>query len=179
MDIPRDGAGKMNPIKIASISLIAFSLIACGGGGSPSDSTGATADEIVGAVTVGTPNIGRGSAGTFEGNLLSIQVTALSAGGLTNITASVVDITKNNALISSKSYAVVFSSNCEGKTPAKASFTPKTVITTTGEVSTSYKAIGCAGADAITATLYNAAGSPAVADTSTALALGTGDVTVE
>jgi len=183
MDIPRDGAGNMNPIKIASTSLIAISLAACGGGGSPSDSavtdTAETADEIVGAVTVGTPNVGRGSAGSFEGNLLSIQVPTLSAGGITNITASVVDITKSNALISSQSYAVVFSSNCEGKTPAKASFTPKTVITTTGEVSTSYKALGCAGDDAITATLYNASGTPAVAETSTALALATGALTVE
>jgi hypothetical protein len=171
----------MNPIKIASISLLTLAIVACGGGGSPSGSTdvAAATDDIVGAVTVGTPNIGRGSAGTFESNLLTVQVPALSAGGITNITASVVDITKSNALISSQSYAVIFSSNCEGKTPAKASFTPKTVITTTGEISTSYKALGCAGDDAITATLYNASGTPATADTSTALALATGALTVE
>jgi hypothetical protein len=171
----------MNPIKIASISLLTLAIVACGGGGSPSTSTATTAatEEITGAVTVGTPNIGRGSAGTFESNLLAVQVPALSAGGITNITASVVDITKSNALISSQSYAVIFSSNCEGKTPEKAKFTPKEVITTTGEVSTSYKALGCAGDDAITATLYNASGTPATADTSKALALATGALTVE
>jgi hypothetical protein len=171
----------MNPIKIVSISLLTFAIVACGGGGSPSTSTATTAatEEITGAVTVGTPNIGRGSAETFEGNLLAVQIPTLSAGGITNISASVVDITKSDALISSQSYAVIFSSNCEGKTPAKASFTPKTVITTTGEISTSYKALGCAGDDAITATLYNASGTPAIADTSTALALATGALTVE
>lgn len=171
----------MNPIKIVSISLLTFAIVACGGGGSPSTSTATTAatEEITGAVTVGTPNIGRGSAETFEGNLLAVQIPTLSAGGITNISASVVDITKSDALISSQSYAVIFSSNCEGKTPAKASFTPKTVITTTGEISTSYKALGCAGDDAITATLYNASGTPAIADTSTALALATGTLTVE
>jgi hypothetical protein len=172
----------MNLIKIVSISLLALAISACGGG-SPNSSvasdTAKATDDIVGAVTVGTPNIGRGSAGTFEGNLLAIQVPALSAGGITNITASVVDITKSNALISSKSYAIVFSSNCEGKTPGKASFTPKTVITTTGEVSTSYKALGCAGDDTITATLYNTTGTPATADISKALALATGALTVE
>jgi hypothetical protein len=171
----------MNPIKIVSISLLALAITACGGG-SPSNSvdaaTSVATEEIVGAVTVGTPNIGRGSASTFESNLLAIQVPSLSAGGLTNITASVVDITKSNALISSKSYAVVFSSNCEGKTPAKASFTPKTVITTTGDVTSSYQAIGCAGTDTIIATLYDATGTPATADTSLPLAQATGSIIV-
>jgi hypothetical protein len=174
-------------MRIVSISFFALAITACGGGSPNSTGAGETVKATndiegavtVGAVTVGTPNIGRGSATAFEGNLLSIQIPALSAGGLTNITASVVDITKTNALISSQSYAVIFSSNCEGKTPSKASFTPKTVITTTGEVSSSYKALGCAGDDAITATLYTVSGTPASADTSTALALATGALTVE
>ena len=170
----------MNSIKIVLISLLALIMVACGGGGSPSDQTfvDEETETITGAVTVGTPNIGRGSADSFEGNLLTIQTTELSAGGITNITASVVDITKNDSLISSKSYAVVFSSNCEGKVPTKASFTPKTVITTTGEVVTSYNALGCSGDDAIKATLFEVTGSPAVADTGTTLALANGSVTV-
>lgn len=170
----------MNLIKKASISLLTLAIVACGGGGSPTKKTDTakTEDTITGAVTVGTPNIGRGSAASFEGNLMNIQTTSLSAGGITNITASVVDITKGNALIASQSYAVVFSSNCQGKTPTKASFTPATVITTTGEITTSYQALGCSGDDAIKATLYNTTGTPAVADTSKALAIATGSVNV-
>lgn len=147
----------MNSIKIVSISLLAFAVAACGGGGNPSNTSATTAltEEVTGAVTVGTPSLGRGSAGGFVSGELELQLTTISSGGTSNITASVVDITKSNELIASKSYVVVFNSTCADKAPAKATFSAEnnTVITKTGNVAISYTAAGCVGVDKISATL--------------------------
>ena len=169
----------MNPIKIASISLIAFSLAACGGGGSPSDTavteTAETVDDIEEAVTVGAPNIGSGSTSTFVSGKLQLELTTIASGATSNITASVVDITKNNELITAESYSVVFNSTCADKTPAKAAFSAEnnTVVTNTGNVAVSYTATGCVGVDTITATLYKGSVVGAV------LASAKADITVE
>lgn len=152
-----DGAGKMNPIKILSISLLAFVITACGGSGSPTNTSSAASDKeaVTGAVTVGTPSLGRGIGGAFLSGELELQLTTISSGATSNITASVVDITKSNELIASQSYVVVFNSTCADKTPAKATFSAEnnTVITKTGSVAISYTAAGCVGVDKISATL--------------------------
>ena len=167
----------MNLINIVSISLLAIAMAACGGGGGPGGTTEEVeaSEKIEEAVTVGTPNIGSGSVSTFSSGALQLDLSTISSGGISNISASVVDITKNNELIKTQSYAIVFNSVCADKTPAKATFSASnnTVITSTGNVEVSYTASGCVGVDEITATLYeeNAPTTP--------LATASADITVE
>lgn len=168
----------MNPIKIVSISLLSLAMAACGGGGGGPSGTSEeveTSEEIEEAVTVGTANIGRKSGDDFVSGELQLDLSTISSGGIANISASVVDITKNNELIKTQSYAIVFNSVCADKTPAKALFSAdnNTVITSTGNVEVSYTASGCVGVDEITATLYEESAP------TTPLATASADITVE
>jgi hypothetical protein len=172
----------MNPIRIVSLSLLTLAITACGGGGGSPDGLTETVaeeeeitEEVAAAVTVGTPNLGRGIASEFVSSELQLDLTSISSGGTSNITASVVDITKNNELITSKSYSVKFNSTCADKTPAKATFSAEnnTVVTSTGNVEISYTATGCVGADTITATLHEGG------VTGAALATAEAPITVE
>jgi hypothetical protein len=180
----------MNLIKLTLTTFLMTLLIACGGGspGDPSNvgSTEGTTEEeteevidgITEEVTVGTPSLGNGSDAGFVAGELALELNQISAGGTSNITASVVDVTKNNQFITTRSYAVVFSSRCAGREPAQATFSAQdnTVITNSGDIVVSYTAAGCTGVDKITATLYEVEDGVASA---TVLASAEADVTVE
>lgn len=174
--------------------LLATLLTACGGdsGGSvvgssssSSDSSGGTTtvdngdgttDSVTTGTTINNPRIGTGSGAGFTAGALDIQSTSLSAGGTTTISANIVDADSGNAKIVSQEYGVVFSSTCAGSDPAKAAFSRAQSIVSSGEVSVTYEAQGCAGTDVISFKLY--AVDNGVINTTSALYTATGTLSV-
>ena len=123
------------------------SLAACGGGSfnSGSGSSG-------GGVSAGTAKVelGSGSDTSFQDAVLAIQTKGtLSAGGSTQVTATVVDANKSNALYT-QPVTVSFTSNCVSAGTATIT---QSVTTSTGTAIATYKAQGCQGADPITASV--------------------------
>ncbi|MEH6449311.1 MAG: hypothetical protein V7765_11615 [Oleispira sp.] len=180
----------MNPIKIASLSLLTLAVVACGGGGSPTNSsttgeTGTTTTTDDGTVVstgtvVGTPDIGSGTGSSYSDGVITIANGGLvsgklAAGGQVNITVDVVDRDASDARVSGVEYGVVFGSTCAGTDPARASFDNPEVVTTSGTVTTTYRAEGCSGEDLVTASLYNSAAG--TIDKTTKLGVAT--VTIE
>jgi hypothetical protein len=170
----------MNLIKIVSISLLAFTMAACGGGSpSPSSSTsssdGGTTTATDGTttsttITVGDAAIGTGTGSSYQDGMIQLENGGivdgkLAAGGQVNISIDIVDRDAGNARIGSKEYGVVFASTCSGTEPAKASFDNPSQSVTSGKVTTTYRAEGCSGIDIVTASLYE----------STAGVIATGD----
>lgn len=161
--------------------VLAAVLTACGGddpvikgsSDNSADSTdAASTDEVTTAAAVGIPSIGTGSADTYEAGALDIGTISLSAGGSTQITATVVDAGNDNKKIASQEYTVLFSSNCSED--GRAEFSKEEVTTSSGEVAVTYTAKGCAGDDFVTFGLYPS-GSTAAADR---LAVASGTITV-
>ncbi|MCU7846450.1 MAG: Ig-like domain-containing protein [Candidatus Thiodiazotropha sp. (ex Lucinoma kastoroae)] len=135
--------------------LIAFTLLfllaACGGGdadapwdGTTSTGSGQTIDDVgTGQAVI---LLGSGSGSSFNEGVLSIAVTALSAGGQTTVTATLADADGN---LYQDSSSVSFASDCVASGLASM----ETPIDATGGVATTtYLATGCSGADAIRAT---------------------------
>lgn len=173
--------------------LLATLLTACGGdsGGSvvgsssSSDSSGdtttvdngdGTSDSVTTGNTINNPRIGTGTGTNFVAGALDIQSTSLSAGGTTTISATIVDADNANAKIVSQEYGVVFSSTCAGSDPAKAAFSREQSIVSSGEVSVTYEAQGCAGTDIISFKLY--AAENGVINAASALYTATGTLSV-
>lgn len=172
----------MNPIKIATISLLTLAIAACGGGspdqtastatGGGTTTTGdgtvvSTGDEI------GTPAIGSGTGSSYVSQTITVENAGLidgklAAGGQVNISVDVVDIQNSSARISGTEYGVVFSSTCSDLDPAQALFDNTEIIVTQGRAETTYRARGCSGEDLVTARLYNS--SDGSVDTTTLLA---------
>ncbi|MBU2039360.1 MAG: hypothetical protein KKH95_09460, partial [Gammaproteobacteria bacterium] len=175
--------------------LLTLLLTACGGdsGGSVvggtntdsgSDGTTDTVDNGDGTtsdVTTGTnitnPRLGNGTGASFAVGVLDISDTALSAGGTTNISATIVDADRSNAKIVSQQYGVEFSSTCSEADPAKASFSRDESVTSSGEVSVTYEAKGCSGTDIISFKLY--ASTDGTVDKTKVLHSATGTITVQ
>ena len=112
--------------------------------------------------------VGSGSGSSFMEGMLGITLTGnLSAGGSTEISLSVVDEGNNNALFTSSTVDVSFSSTCSNQTPERAYFTPDET-TGQGTITATYTATGCRGTDLITAevtyndSVYAATGSVTV-----------------
>ena len=112
--------------------------------------------------------VGSGSGDSFMEGMLGISLTGnLSAGGSTEISLSIVDENNNNALYTSSTVDVSFSSTCSNQTPERAYFTPDET-TGQGTITTTYTATGCRGTDLITAevsyndSVYSATGSVTV-----------------
>ncbi|NRA24453.1 MAG: hypothetical protein HRU08_08245, partial [Oleispira sp.] len=181
----------MNPIKIATISLLTLAIAACGGGGSPtgtptSDDNGGTTTTDDGtttstSTTVGTPDIGSGNGGSYSDAVILIANGGLvdgklAAGGQVSITVDIVDRDASNARVAGTEYGVVFNSTCAGTEPARASFDNAEAVTTSGTVTTTYRAEGCSGEDILTATLYNS--EAGAVDTATKLAIATSVIEV-
>ncbi|MCU7816103.1 MAG: Ig-like domain-containing protein [Candidatus Thiodiazotropha sp. (ex Rostrolucina anterorostrata)] len=133
--------------------LIAFTLLflLAGGGdadapwdGTTSTGSGQTIDDVgTGQAVI---LLGSGSGSSFNEGVLSIAVTALSAGGQTTVTATLADADGN---LYQDSSSVSFASDCVASGLASM----ETPIDATGGVATTtYLATGCSGADAIRAT---------------------------
>ncbi|MCU7841261.1 MAG: hypothetical protein KZQ94_18005 [Candidatus Thiodiazotropha sp. (ex Troendleina suluensis)] len=135
--------------------LIAFSMLfllaACGGGdadapwdGTTSTGSGQTIDDVgTGQAVI---LLGSGSGSSFNDGVLSIAVTALSAGGQTTVTATLADADGN---LYQDAASISFASDCVASGLA----TMETPIEATGGVATTtYLATGCSGADTIRAT---------------------------
>lgn len=152
--------------KIYGISFLSLALIACGGGGGPSNSDEGEGDTTITEggtnVTTGTdlstqvPALGVVNEGTYTDAIVDVGVSELSAGGSTSISVNIVDTASSNAVIVGAQYGVRFSSECAELDPPKATFQDDELLTTNGSVSTFYKAEGCSGEDRITATLFAA-----------------------
>lgn len=116
---------------------------------------GITRNVIVHVAPVSAPAtvaIGNGFGGAFVANVIKLGVTppsSLPAGGSTSLSVNFVSTDNNNALYTSP-VTVTFNSPCVAA--GKASITPVTVQTTTGQANATYQASGCAGDDVITAT---------------------------
>lgn len=177
----------MNPIKILSVSLLAFSVIACGGGSSSSGNddgtTTTTTDDgtVVSTGTeVGTPDLGTGTGDSYVDSTIFIANGGLTdgklaAGGQVNISVDIVDRDAADARVSGIEYGVIFSSTCAGTEPARASFDNPEIVSTGGVVETTYRAAGCSGSDVITAKLYNSTDG----NIDTASVLASADTTIE
>ncbi|MGD8886280.1 MAG: hypothetical protein PVF34_11690, partial [Gammaproteobacteria bacterium] len=98
--------------------------------------SGSTATFVQGQLDLGTGNVGAGDA-------------PLSAGGSTTVTATVVDGDNSNALYTSATGSVTFSSPCSGSGNATIS---SPVSFNNGVAQATYIASGCSGDDLITAT---------------------------
>lgn len=126
----------MNPIKIVTISLLAFAIAACGGGGSPdssSDSSSETGGQTTGGDTTGStdgstdgstggdtgssvtlvvkPDLGVGNGSEFISDVVGLSADYALAGSSVVITVNGVNSDDSNSLLNTK-YLYKFSSNC-------------------------------------------------------------------
>ena len=110
---------------------------------------GKTATTVV-AVSASVPpttvSLGSGSGGSFVPNVLALGSSSLSVGGSTSITATLV---QSNGTLYTSPATISFNSPCVASGNATI---PATATTSTGQVSVTYSAKGCAGNDTITAT---------------------------
>jgi len=139
---------------------IASVLTACGGGGGDvsgsSDTEGDTGSvdtgELTTSASIDTPSIGTGTGDSYQEGVLNISSTSLSAGGSTQITATIVDAGNSNKKIVSEEYTIVFNSSCSSD--GRAEFSKEEVTTSSGEITVTYTAKGCSGEDFLTFGLY-------------------------
>lgn len=135
--------------KGVSAALLLAALAACGSGLNSGGSTGSTSSSGGGGSTVGTSlvELGSGVGTAFKNQTLALQVSNLSAGGSTDVTANIVDANNSNALYT-QSVTVTFTSNCASAGTANLT---SSVTTTNGAAIATYIAQGCSGKDTITA----------------------------
>jgi hypothetical protein len=115
--------------------LVMMTVVAgCGGGGGFSTAPGAV-------------RIGNGLGGSFQEGTLAIEVTTLSSGGSSGITATIVSA--NGSPYTQAAVNVTFSSNCISL--GKATVTSPVALVN-GVATTTYTAQGCSGNDVISAT---------------------------
>jgi len=131
---------------IFAVALL-VALTGCGSGlsGATSGSSGSGSGATTGKSLV---ELGSGSGAKFQNGKLDIQVSTLTAGGTTGVTANIVDANNANALYN-QSVTVNFTSTCVSA--GSASIT-SSVTTLNGTASATYTAAGCSGSDTITAT---------------------------
>ena len=176
------------PTALLTIFLAAL-LGACGGDGSGSV-TGSSTDTTSGEdtsvdsgtdtvstdTTVSNPQIGTGTGSSYLDGQLNISTATLSAGGSTQITATIVDAGNNNAKIVTDEYYVVFSSDCASQSPALSEFSKTDATVTNGSVSVTYNAKGCVGTDLVTISIFASSSGVASLDQVLSIATGTVDV---
>ena len=170
------------PAYLATL-IFASVLTACGGGGDPvasgdsgsgddsSDNSGT--DDVTTSSNVDTPSIGTGTGSAYQNGVLSISAANLSAGGSTQITATIVDTGNDNKKIASEEYTVLFNSTCAAD--GRAEFSKDGQVTTSsGDVTVTYTAKGCSGDDFVTFGLYPSGAT----DVGERLAVASGTITV-
>lgn len=170
----------MNPIKIVTISLLAFTIAACGGGGSPdssSDTAGSGTDggttPVVtipdgggdGSTSVPVENIrfGSGEGENFVPGKITLDQNYSMLAGTLQVSANVVDNGNGNAIVE-QPYLYTFSSTCSSESTPRASFNVTSLGSTSGTAATTYKNINCSGNDALTVKLFSADGKIELAE---------------
>jgi hypothetical protein len=103
--------------------------------------------------------MGNGSGSSFQnGAIGGLPSTSLSAGGTASLSVTIVD--QAGTLYTANPVTVTFNSTCVGQglatitatAPSSAGTSPDTVVTSNGNATATYVAMGCSGADVITAT---------------------------
>lgn len=108
--------------------------------------TATTVVAVAASVPATTVSLGSGSGSSFVPNVLALGSSSLSVGGSTSITATLV---QSNGTLYTSPATISFNSPCVASGNATI---PATATTSTGQVSVTYSAKGCAGNDTITAT---------------------------
>lgn len=130
--------------KIFTVLLLAI-ISGCGGGGGGDAFTGEGSGGGGGDGTT-TVHMGSGTGNSFMEGELALGLDSLSAGGITGVTASLVDASGNPY---TTAVDVSFSSPCAGLGLAQLD---SPVTTNNGVATSNYRALGCSGDDTITAT---------------------------
>ncbi|WP_404368257.1 hypothetical protein [Marinobacter sp.] len=152
--------------RAVAITLALF-LAACGGDdsstplapiGSENTSPDGGGDDGVGdsggGETATSLELGTGSGSNFQSGQIQVSAPNLTSGGVTRLDFNVVDAANGNTLFNAEETTVTLSSLCE------AAVFDRTIITTSGSVSTTYEA-GCPGIDTITSRLASGASATA------------------
>jgi len=166
----------MNPIKIVTISLLAFAIAACGGGGSPDSSSdtagsgtgtdGGTTPVVTipdgggdGSSSVPVENIrfGSGEGENFVPGKITLDQNYSMLAGTLQVSVNVVDNGNANAIVA-QPYLFTFSSTCSSESTPRASFNVTSLGSASGTAATTYKNINCSGNDALTVKLFSADG---------------------
>ncbi len=169
----------MNLVKLTSLSLCMAMLAACGGSGleENAETAGSETSTSSGETSSDTNNqspdsaiaaelkFGSGNGADFLPGQLTLGSSYSMLGGELQITADVVDSNNGNAALA-QSYQFQFSSTCSSNNPAQAAFSVDKVGSTSGSATVTYQNINCKNSDTITATLYTADGSQALATAS-------------
>ena len=108
--------------------------------------TATTVVAVAASVPPTTVSLGSGSGSSFVPNVLALGSSSLSVGGSTSITATLV---QSDGTLYTKPATISFNSPCVASSNATI---PASATTSTGQVSVTYSAKGCAGNDTITAT---------------------------
>jgi len=108
--------------------------------------TATTVVAVAASVPATTVSLGSGSGTSFVPNVLALGSSSLSVGGSTSITATLV---QSDGTLYTKPATISFNSPCVASSNATI---PASATTSTGQVSVTYSAKGCAGNDTITAT---------------------------
>ncbi len=159
-------------IKNTVVLLIMALVAGCGGSDAfiAASTSGNTTGGTTGGSTSTTVRIGNGSGAGFVAGVLALGVSSLSAGGSTSVTANLVD---ENGSPYTTSTAVTFTSTCVSQNSATLT---SPVTTTTGTAVSTYVAIGCSGADTITATASAGGGTISASVTITVAAATLGSI---
>lgn len=153
-------------LKMIPMIFMVAALSSCGGGSGDvvSNNNGnepQNPDEGVSVETVTRPLLGTGEGSSFKSGTLQIDLSTLSAGGTTNIAASLVDGDKGNTKVTSQKFKIEFHSVCADQDPPLAKFSRESVETSSGEVSVAYTAKGCSGDDIVSFQLFSLNGANA------------------
>ena len=110
--------------------------------------TASLAVAVAASVPPTTVSMGSGSGASFKPNQLGLQSTSLSVGGSTSVTVTLV---QSDGTLYTKPATINFNSPCVAA--GTAAIQPAaSASTTTGQLSVTYVAKGCAGSDQISAT---------------------------
>ncbi|MFT6448992.1 MAG: hypothetical protein ACJAW8_001345 [Oleispira sp.] len=169
----------MNPIKIVTISLLAFAMAACGGGGSPdsnSDTSGSGTDgggttPVVtvpdgdGSTSVPVENLrfGSGEGENFVPGKITLDKNYSLLAGTLQVSVNVVDNGSANTLVP-QPYLYTFNSTCSSESTPRASFNVTSLGSSTGTAATTYKNINCSGNDTLAIKLFSADGKIELAE---------------
>jgi hypothetical protein len=129
--------------------------------------------QVVAGSSSNSVQMGSGTGSAFQPGVIAVQNGTLSAGGSTSLQ---VVLQQTDGTLYTQSATVTFSSPCSAQGLASVG---QPVTTTTGIASATYSAMGCSGADVITATATIASASVSANGTVTVAASSIGSIVFE